>query len=249
MRVLKHLPALFEGLAGTGADIDAVFQIEDELNQSALDMDDQSEIIVSPPVGPSSVTYGERRRSTAGQISPTTSGLAVNIKSTNSDASADFGHSRRRSGAFPFIIDSQTPGIQPSPLAQIYQPLVLVDDESNGGDEMSMPLSSTSFVPRRRLPSMTRVRRPSIEPFQPHPHPARSGGPQPAEHMAMPIPPTTVPERVEDESVLVASPGETSETSRRLMAMEERQQRIENLLVALAGELRATGTRVPKTNT
>jgi hypothetical protein len=63
--------------------------------------------------------------------------------------------------------------------------------------------------------------------------------------MAMPTPPTTVPEDV----ALVTSPGEiSSEMTRRLKTMEERQQRIENLLVTLAGELRASGNRTLNTD-
>jgi len=255
---------LFEGLAGTGPDIDAFFQIEDEINQSALDMGDGSseynlpgthnaeEMITpapapvsSPPPAPEPVNTRERRPS-SGHLSP----RAVNISSPTAESV----YNRRRSGLF--AIDTQTPGqgVHPSPLAQIYQPLVFVDDESNGEENQPTSLGS-SFVPRRRVASMTRPRRPSIEPFQPytppqpqpHPHPARPGGPPPAEHMAMPIPPSTVQER--DESApLVTSPGEISELTKRLMAMEERQQRIENLLVAMAGELRTTGNRGPKTN-
>jgi hypothetical protein len=176
-------------------------------------------------------------------LSVNASGQAINVKRNASVSS------RRRSGVF--AIDAQTPGVQPSPLAQLYQPLVLVDDEDNGGDENQAPNLSPSFVSRRRLASMTRVRRPSIEPFQPHSpshppsHPARPGGPPPAEHMAMPHPPTTVPEDV----ALVTSPGEiSSEMAKRLKTMEERQQRIENLLVALAGELRVSGNRPFKTD-
>jgi hypothetical protein len=60
--------------------------------------------------------------------------------------------------------------------------------------------------------------------------------------MDMPTPPTTVLERAEE----MASPGEDSQISKRLMEIEQRQQRIENLLVALAGELRTTGTRPAK---
>lgn len=195
-------------------------------------MDDGSEYNVPHPSGAASGSH----------LSVNTSGQAINVKRNASVSS------RRRSGAF--AIDAQTPVVQPSPLAQLYQPLVLVDDEGNG-DENLAPNLSSSFAPRRRLASMTRARRPSIEPFQPHSpphppsHPARPGGPPPAEHMAMPTPPTTVPEDV----ALVTSPDETSsEMAKRLKAMEERQQRIENLLVALAGELRVSGNRTLKTN-
>ncbi|KIM34106.1 hypothetical protein M408DRAFT_5463 [Serendipita vermifera MAFF 305830] len=243
---------IFDGLAGSGADIDALFQIEEELNQSALDTtDDRSEFSVRPPVAvPAAAPPSpNRRRSLAGHLSPSTSAQGANIR--GSDASVDLAHIRRRSGAFAFGMDSQLSVVQPSPLAQIYQPVVFAEEESNNGDEIAASTSSP-IAPRRRLPSLTRPRRPSIEPFQPivhpHPHPARPGGPPPAEHMAMPVPPSTVPERVEDEVALVASPGELSEVTKRLMAMEERQQRMENLLVALAGELRTAGSRIPKAN-
>jgi hypothetical protein len=199
-------------------------------------MDDGSEFNVPHPSSAAAAASGSH-------LSVNASGQAINVKRNASVSS------RRRSGAF--AVDAQTPSVEPSPLAQLYQSLVLVDDDSNGGDENQAPNLSPSFVPRRRLVSMTRPRRPSIEPFQPHSpshppsHPARPGGPPPAEHMAMPTPPTTVPEDV----ALVTSPGEiSSEMAKRLKTMEERQQRIENLLVALTGELRASGNRTLKTD-
>ena len=154
--------------------------------------------------------------------------------------------SRTRSGAL--VVDAQTPVIQPSPLAQLYQPLFF-EDEGNGGDENQAANASSSFVQRRRQTPMNRQRRPSVEPFQspaqshPASHPARPGGLPPAEHMSMPNLPTTVPE---DLPLFTSSDGVS--VTKRLLVIEERQQRIENLLVALAGELRMSGNRPDKAN-
>jgi hypothetical protein len=239
------LIAFFEGLAGNGADIDALFQIEDEIHQSALDTSDgrshyDSEYNIPHP---SATNLSQRRASSSSHRPAQSFGEGINVKRSASTTSLDQMRNRRRSGMYG--IDVMTPvNQQPSPLAQIYQTVVPVE-EDNGNIDEDTYLAPNSFVPRRRINSMTRPRRPSIEIQQPavsHPHPARLGGPPPAEHMAMPIPPTTVPEY--EPVTTVTLPGEWT---RRLMAMEERQQRIENLLVSLAGELRTTGNRSLKT--
>ncbi|PVF92813.1 hypothetical protein CPB86DRAFT_809214 [Serendipita vermifera] len=230
----------FEGLAGNGPDIDAVFQIADEIGQSALEMDDgsqHSEFVVQPPSDPvPQQRPRERSFSGQGHLSASAPGQPIQVKSNASEAGTDYSRSRRRSALLS--IDTFSPAPQQSPLAQIYQPVIFPDDQN--GDEIGFPLGSpTNLVPRRRITSLTRARRPSIEPHQHVPHPARAGGPPPADHMAMPIPPMTVPERAEEEqSFDVGSPADMVEMSRRLVAMEEKQTRIENLLIQLAGEMR-----------
>jgi len=202
-------------------------------------MDDGSEFNPQQHDG-STRPSGERRRPSAGHLSPDASGQAIHIKRTASMSS------RTRSGAL--VVDAQTPVIQPSPLAQLYQPLFF-EDEGNGGDENQAANASSSFVQRRRQTPMNRQRRPSVEPFQspaqshPASHPARPGGLPPAEHMSMPNLPTTVPE---DLPLFTSSDGVS--VTKRLLVIEERQQRIENLLVALAGELRMSGNRPDKAN-
>ncbi|KAG8836029.1 hypothetical protein FRC17_010493 [Serendipita sp. 399] len=229
----------FEGLAGNTSDIHALFQIEEELNQSALDTHDDAPILQQGSQPRQLAADGERTRSAAG-----TAGLGTSLRRvrTASEASTDRG-TRRRSGIFS--VEGMTPAVVQSPLAQIYQPIVPLEDEVGG--QSPVTAASSSFVPRRRVTSITGLRRPSIEPTQPlaapsapHNHPARPGGPPPAEHMVMPIPPSTLPEQVEEDLVISPPPEEPDSLTRRLIAMEERQQRIENLLLTLSAELRST---------
>ncbi|KAG8754783.1 hypothetical protein FRC14_004639 [Serendipita sp. 396] len=228
----------FEGLAGNTSDIHTLFQIEEELNQSALDTRDDHSIIQHGSQSRQLTVDNQRKRSVAGNITVNASPRHVR---TTSEASTDHSRgTRRRSGIF--AVDGMTPAVLPSPLAQIYQPIIPVEDET--GEEIPIVGVSTSFVPRRRVASLSRQRRPSIEPFQPssapHSHPARPGGPPPAEHMVMSIPPSTLREQVEEDTPLVSSPGELGNLTRRLIAMEERQQRIENILLALSADLKGT---------
>lgn len=249
----EYCIAMFEPFGGGAGQIDALFQIEDEINESALDSGDLAltfdNTVPHQAGGPTN--NAARRRSVSSHHASAPPSQRMDPKTTESALTVTTDISRKRRSAF-FGLDLPTSPVHPSPLAQLYQPVVLIGD--NESEQMELAPQGSSYGPRRRLASMTRQRRPSLEPFQPssvpsqpihlhaHSHPARPGGPPPAEHMDMPTPPTTVLERAEE----MASPGEDSQISKRLMEIEQRQQRIENLLVALAGELRTTGTRPAK---
>ncbi|CCA70742.1 related to receptor-activated Ca2+-permeable cation channel-Laccaria bicolor [Serendipita indica DSM 11827] len=252
-RRLKRM-TFFEGLAGNGADIDTVFMIEEEINHDSLDAIDIDEDEATQPQQRPSITSDslttpsrQRRKSNTSHVGPASSGQAITFRSNASDASVDQSrHAKRRSGIFG-TIDATTPGPQPSPLAQLYQPIVPTEEDTTD-EGMSLP-PGAGLPPRRRLASMTRPRRPSIEPFQHapsisppvHSHPARPFGPPPAEHMLLPIPPSTLPEQAEEElrsPPVVRSPGELSEINRRIIEMERRQERIENLLISLVSEVK-----------
>ncbi|CAG8699104.1 1010_t:CDS:2, partial [Acaulospora colombiana] len=115
----------FEGLAGNGPDIDAVFQIADEIGQSALEMDDSSqndEFVVQPPPEESASQDRPRARSFSGQglLSTSAPGQPIQVRSNASEAGTDYSRSRRRSALLS--IDTLSPAPQQSPLAQIYHP-------------------------------------------------------------------------------------------------------------------------------
>jgi hypothetical protein len=207
------------------------------------DASQNSEFVVQPPAEDSPQEHPRPQSwSGQGQLSPSASGgQPIQVKGNASEAGTDYSRSRRRSALLS--IDTLSPVAQQSPLAQIYQPIIF-PEENNGDDGIGLVPIGTPTNIRRRITSMTRARRPSIEPHQsvphPTPHPARVGGPPPADHMAMPIPPSTVPERAEEDQTFdIGSPADMAEMSRKLVSMDERQTRIENLLIQLAGEMRA----------
>lgn len=231
--------AFFEGLAGNGGDIDALFAIEDEVNQCAVDDSSQISEYYSHAHGKTIPARGR----TNSRRQPSTSAQPIHpLKNTPSETSMISGPSKVRRGSgrgsdgdFPY--PANTPAIGPSPLAQIYQPIVLEDEVE---EEMLPSTSLGSHLQVKRLPSLSRQRRSSTEHHVTRP---TLGGP-PADHMAMPVPPFTVPERAEEEILPSGPPAiEWTEWTKRLSQMEERQQRIENLLVSLANELRPVGKR------
>lgn len=237
VHALNMPAAFFEGLAGNGGDIDAVFAIQDEINQCALDMDDASQIseYYSHAHGK---TIPGRRPSTA-HLAPGTSGRPMHsFKGSPSDGSAISGPSRARRvsgrGGDAELPLPSTPAMGPSPLAQIYQTVVVVDDENAEEAQPSISL------PRKRLSSTSRHRRSSTEPHIVRPI---IGGP-PADHMVLPVPPDTVQERADEDSPQAgASPGDLAEWTKRLTQIEQRQERIENLLISLAKGLKSEDTR------
>ena len=158
-----------------------------------------------------------------------------------------------------------------SPLAQLFHPIVVDDDSVNIGG--SAPdhrilgnggVSSSSVnipsggglvpMPRRRLTSMTGARHRRLssvdEPSQHLPLPGQLHHPHvrplaqqhlahSPSHIAPPVlAPRTMLEREEGQSTV-----DWKAWVKRLEDIEQGQQRIENLLVALAGELRSAGNR------
>ncbi|KAF8448949.1 hypothetical protein L210DRAFT_957644 [Boletus edulis BED1] len=185
-RSLKRM-SLFEGLAGPGADIDVVFDIEDEMEQALETEDDPDRIIVEPPL-----TNGlERRRSSH----PSTRSLRPAHPPSPKERDPDH-HSQRapprppsplRAGGHHHLLTSApvslrrrlTPSIHKhdvaqSPLAQIFQSVMLdefhasednVSDSASGGGTsafLTQPQLSYGPATRRRLASMHSVnKRPS----------------------------------------------------------------------------------------
>ncbi|KAK0467002.1 uncharacterized protein EV420DRAFT_1636034 [Desarmillaria tabescens] len=161
---LKWL-ALFEGLTRSDADIDAIFEIEDELNTSALE--------TYPYVSNDSLPS----RNSALSSSPSRMAPRANTieqqqlpQSNHPHFDDSRGNAPSHPPSQPFPIartrvnsilnrNFETAQSFTSPLAQIFQPLVL--DEDPVADENHSPPHLVSFGPasRRRLSSMHQHRR------------------------------------------------------------------------------------------
>lgn len=158
-----------------------------------------------------------------------------------------------------------------SPLAQLFHPIVVDDDPiniggstpdhrvlGNGGASSSgvnIPSSGGPIpMPRRRLTSMTGARHRRLSsvdaPSQHLPLPGQLHHPHlrplVQQHLAH-SPPHATPPVLTPRTMLEREEGQPSVDwkawVKRLEDMEQGQQRIENLLVALAGELRSAGNR------
>ncbi|GJE91189.1 ion transporter [Phanerochaete sordida] len=279
-RSLKRL-SFFEGFTGADADIDAIFELEeqfDEADESALDLEDSA----IPPVD----ARAHRRQSTMSRHRP-----SFSVTSARSQGSARAGNGTNggsppaspksspksspkkpellspASGSVPLprsrALSLLSRGLElaasaPSPLAQVFQPLI-VSDEPPPEDTNAPPpanaapgvSSVVSYGPatRRRVPSL-------------HPQPARRAmtvavpaGDAPAQGARQRFPGVASPTARSGISALAAQPlsespddaaqGGPTETAgqiideeggtltNRLAAIEERQKRIEDLLVQL----------------
>lgn len=149
-----------------------------------------------------------------------------------------------------------------SPLAQLFHPIVVDDDPVNiigngGTSSPNVNISSSAGpvpMPRRRLTSMTGPRQRRLSSVDlPSQHLPLSGQlhhlharPLAHQHLAH-SPPYAAPPVLAPRTMLEQEEGQPSVDwkawVRRLEDMEQGQQRIENLLVALAGELRSAGNR------
>lgn len=292
------VPALFEGLAGAGSDIDHLFEIEDELNRESyiLNGDElvnpqnltdkrpklssvpsrlQSQaaqalqpVFTASPTGSPAVSQGRRQPSFSSNTgSPPTQEPSRSPPRLDTSSST---LRNRRNSHFGLLADGFgriENAIISSPLAQLFQPIVVDGDPVGFG--VSAPdhgilgnagasSSSVSF-PRRRLTSMTgaRNRRLSSHDGQsqhfganlplpgqyhhPHVHPLVQ------QHLAHSLPLTAPPDVPAPKTALEREEDlpnvDWKDWIKRMDEMEQRQQRIENLLVALAGELRTAGNR------
>ncbi|KAK0489158.1 hypothetical protein IW261DRAFT_1557654 [Armillaria novae-zelandiae] len=167
---LKWL-ALFEGLTRSDADIDAIFEIEDELNSSALETYPHA----------SSGSLSSYRHQDSPLPSPSRIASQTNTSSQQQPLQQNHPHfddlpgnapSHPSSQPFPIArnrVNSilnrsfETAQSFTSPLAQIFQPLVL-DDDLIADESHSLPhLVSFGPASRRRLSSMHQHRRGTMD--------------------------------------------------------------------------------------
>ncbi|KAG7093687.1 hypothetical protein E1B28_007345 [Marasmius oreades] len=172
-RSFKKL-SLLEGLAGSNSDIDAIFEIEDELNTSALDTRDDIEMAPSKPTQipqqPTSNSLPKASPSFPGENVPSPSQIHDQTGRVHFEAQAGSSPSHHIAprARVNSVMKKGTEFSQSftSPLAQIYQPLVVdnvpLDDEtgsqpfpvsSSPGNGPPPPLISYGPASRRRLSS------------------------------------------------------------------------------------------------
>ncbi|EIW58800.1 uncharacterized protein TRAVEDRAFT_72272 [Trametes versicolor FP-101664 SS1] len=171
-RHLKRL-TLFEGLTGPDADIDAIFELEEELEESALDLNETDDV---PPIDPAhqrrlsqmsrrrasqSSSHGPRRPSISGSIAGRSTATAPPspLKAEQAGPSSPPNQSQQP-GSQPAMSHIPLPGRArvnsvlargldlaqsvSSPLAQIFQPLIVDDDFISGGDDQNSSEAATS---------------------------------------------------------------------------------------------------------
>lgn len=260
-RPLKRM-SFFEGLVGSGSTIDIIFEVEEEMDNSALDTRDYGE----SPIGAMAQRRPSRKsdhhisfRPTRSPKEPQSQLLPLprsqpELTSTHTQPplpqqSGPLSHqASQSSGASTFRrrVNSQmsradiTQGM--SPLAQVFQPLMMddVDDDTKEGTPRSTPAPIVSYGPAsRRIAS---VRHPDPIPIAQH-------------RPSWPVIDTR-PDILDGPGLLSSSPQqsiqpetaeEAEETSfedrsmvrwlERMKRMEERQKRIEDLLLELVGRV------------
>ncbi|KAH7870600.1 uncharacterized protein C8R40DRAFT_1175398 [Lentinula edodes] len=297
---LMVVTAIFEGLAGSDSDIDAIFEIEEELDTSALDTRDDVELGPSdkPPLSPSVSTSSKpnspppspSKRQTSNSSNRRTSNSLQQRRTSNSSQNRPFANQTHLTpgGGPSSSSQDQLGGSQPHPIpprTRIYQPLVVDDDLPLASDESldqvpsvpqgGAPLISYGPTTRRRLSSMQGVHRrntsdvgllrqsnnnlgtpnrhlqhvqqqqPRSQQNFPSMQEVMSGadgvisesppGQSPSSRGGLDIP--TAGQIQEEEG----SAGGASQWSERLAKLEERQERIENLLEGIAKDLRDRG--------
>ncbi|KAG2128545.1 hypothetical protein DEU56DRAFT_818870 [Suillus clintonianus] len=267
-RPLKRM-SLFEGLVGSGSTIDVIFEMEEEMDNSALDTRDYGEL---PPAGAAAQRRQSRKSDHWTSLHPSRSlkepqsqlqpppRSQPELPSTHAQpplpqqpgplthqASQSSGASALRRRVNSQISRAEmTQSI--SPLAQVFQPLIMddEDDASKKGVPQSTPAPLISYGPasRRRLASMRSVRRPADSP-NPIPIAQRRppwpvintrqeilDGPGPlSASLQESIHPETAEEAEEDSF----EDGSMVRWVERMNRMEDRQKRIEDMLLELVG--------------
>lgn len=263
-RPLKRL-SLFEGLAGADADIDIIFEVVEDseeavdtenyadrpLSQAALQRRISRKSDSRPSRSPLRPSHSRKERTESRRTSsPSTNQASVPPRPNDParHASTPMALRRRLNSMF-----NRTDTLQ-SPLAQVFQPVV-VDDEipeelpSDKGTSLQPPSGDghiVSYGPasRRRLTSMHLAskrgsdstaqasgtsRRPAF--------PAIDTRPEILVTAPLSASPDRQPETAEEVEESMGSSGGLIELSQRIRDMEDRQKRIENILIQLSERL------------
>ncbi|KAK0438117.1 hypothetical protein EV421DRAFT_1972863 [Armillaria borealis] len=262
---LKWL-ALFEGLTRSDADIDAIFEIEDELNSSALETYPR----------PSTGSLSSYRRRDSPLSSPSRMASQANTSGQQQPAQQNHPHFNDSPGNAPSHPSSQpfpiarnrvnsilnrsfeTAQSFTSPLAQIFQPLVLDDDPI--ADESHSPPHLVSFGPasRRRLSSMHQHRRGTTDGGHGHHSPTHQrsqegsnlkrtdGGSGPLSESPSAVTSMSSPKDRSFMSLQTAAAVKEEEADsggywEKFAELEARQERMEKLLEKIAHSLKVKG--------
>ncbi|KAF9045820.1 hypothetical protein BDZ89DRAFT_1058779 [Hymenopellis radicata] len=255
--------AFFEGLGGADADIDAIFEIEEDLDTSALDTADDA------AHARHSVAEYQRRNSPFSSPTRRHQSQPTQTPQLHAHFEPQIPPSQQQqappSPSTPFAIPrarvnsvmSRTMEAAQSftsPLAQIFQPLV-VDDEPAALDTQPPPQSMVSFGPasRRRLSSMHHHRRGTTDGggghSPPHkPMPNKEGGgiglglkrfPGIISDALSESPPTMSTSPLSVRTAMQIKEGEENSagSDQRIDDIEQRQRRMEKLLEKIAASL------------
>ncbi|KAL5492518.1 hypothetical protein ACEPAI_3965 [Sanghuangporus weigelae] len=280
-RMMETLPrsikrmTFFEGLfAGKASDIDVIFDIEDEMMQFASESAVDTRDLESTPSLKPTVTDSARRGSQASRRVSMQSAKPMKLIPSNSSAISMASQDGQGPSSPPStkgirqrlasVVQRGTEAVNniTSPLAQIYQPLVVDDDiiEEEAEQSQTMPPGNLNYAPgmRRRLSSMHRF--PPMQPVGAHRRLNSMYGQnrdgnlldggvlQESPRSADPFAPDREG-RIEEEGTSPPEPAsqvlEGEETSsrgpqvnERLAKIEERQKRLEDLILQLIEDLR-----------
>ncbi|KAF5387405.1 hypothetical protein D9757_005757 [Collybiopsis confluens] len=278
-RNLKRL-SIFEGLAGSDGDIDAIFEIEEELDTSALDTRDDIEMAprdkfalssnrppASPTKGRTSTTSNRRPSSSSHsqrRISNSSTGKLSQVHFA-ADASSSSSETEPGSQPHPFprtrlnsIMNRGQEAVHSftSPLAQLYQPLVVDDDlpvnePSRDEQHLQVPPANNQHsinhgaITRRRLSSFAGARSGNVGPSQ---RPQRSPPNFASMQEVMSGNDGVISESPRSGSGDVPTVGQvqeqegdvggTAQWAKRFESLEKRQEKIEQLLEQIAKDIK-----------
>jgi len=229
-RQLKRM-TFFEGLVGPDADITAIFEIEEEF-ESALDLDDGSQSDTQWRRRASLVSRPQAEPYAGKGASPSTSPNAIPTPRTRLGSAGKHA---------PEAMHSFT-----SPLAQVFQPLVVDDGLPENTNTPPGPSISYGPASRRRVSSLQSVQRRHPESLTTQ---AQVNAMKKFTQRSTPVEQSILSEgpdqhshddllKTEAKIPLDSHEREPSDWERRLEEMEKRQERIETLLVQIAEDVR-----------
>lgn len=249
-RPLKRM-SLFEGLAGWGADIDVIFEVVD-LDEEEVDAESPDEAVPRSrnPPGHRPDNRGQplhqEHADTSTAWSSAQKGTVVSESRTNGhgQGTAPIGF-RRRMGAHLHRSD-----VAQSPLAQIFQPVALQEEAFSSGETLALPppgvnephgmgygsvggprrrrsarLSTGSSQARNAGPRRMHLR------VDTRPEALATGPPVSSSLGQRDLGPSSTAEQVEEN---IEESGGMMEVLQRMKKLEEKQERIEALLVRLS---------------
>lgn len=265
-RPLKRL-SLFEGLAGSDADIDIIFEVVED-SEEAVDTENYADLPLPQTALRRQISRKSDGRPSRSPLRPShslkkrTESRRTPSPSTNQSSGASRPSEHTRHSFAPAALRRRLNSMfnktdtLPSPLAQVFQPVVVDDEipEEHAFDKgVSLQPHSgnghmVSYGPasRRRLSSMHLVsRRGADSAVQASDSSQRPAFPvvdtRPEVLVAGPLSasPNRQPETVEQMEETMENSGGLLELSERIKDMEDRQKRIEGILIQLSASLRS----------
>ncbi|KAI0953934.1 hypothetical protein AcV7_007322 [Taiwanofungus camphoratus] len=242
---VHSIAAFFEGLTGPDADIDAIFELGEEHEESALDTQEDGYIY------PIDITRQRRlsqmsRRRVSHQSEQSTPSRSQKSEHAAGPSSVPLPRQRVDSGVSRGLDVAQT---TTSPLAQIFQPLVIDENHSDEHPGDHNALVSYGPASRRRLSSMHRRFNTAshADPFSPHPptgmkrfpnlSPVSRSGALTSQPLSESPDAHSSNEPMETAEEIEEGGAPPASWQKRLDNIEERQRRIEDLLLQLSTKL------------